>query len=81
MGLLDGLDPRTQGLLAAGFQGLQASGPSRMPVSLGQIMGQAGGAGLGQYNAAQKQAQALKSGNMHPHLMLQCNINKASIPR
>ena len=35
-GILDPMmDPRTQGLLAAGFQGLQASGPSRMPVSLG----------------------------------------------
>jgi hypothetical protein len=40
------IDPQRQGLLAAAFQGLQASGPSRMPTSLGQIMGQAGQAGM-----------------------------------
>lgn len=47
------IDPQRQGLLAAAFQGLQASGPSRMPVSLGQTMGQAGQAGM----EAQRQGQ------------------------
>lgn len=41
MGLeaLFGGDPRQQGILAAAAQILQASGPSRMPTSLGQILG------------------------------------------
>lgn len=59
MGLLDyGLDPRTQGLLSAAFQGLQASGPSRMPVSLGQIIGQGGATGLNEYQRAIKEQRA-----------------------
>jgi hypothetical protein len=59
MGIFDNaLDPQTAGLLAAAFQGLQASGPSRMPVSMGQIIGQAGGAGLESYNSAIKARQA-----------------------
>ena len=52
MGLLDGIDPRTQGLIAAGFQGMAASGPSRTPVSLGQIIGQGGLTGLNEYQQA-----------------------------
>lgn len=62
MGLLDGtdFDPQTQGLLAAAFQGLQASGPSRMPVSLGQIIGQGGMAGLNEYQQAMQIAQKKK---------------------
>jgi hypothetical protein len=51
------LDPRIAGILSAGFAGLQASGPSRMPVSLGQIMGQAGAAGLGAYQSAGREAR------------------------
>jgi hypothetical protein len=62
MGIFDNaLDPQTAGLLAAAFQGLQASGPSRMPVSMGQIIGQAGGAGLESYNSALKAKQAAQS--------------------
>lgn len=37
------------GLLSAGLQGLAASGPSLMPVSAGQVLGQAGMAGLAGY--------------------------------
>lgn len=37
------------GLLSAGLQGLAASGPSLMPVSAGQVLGQAGMAGLQGY--------------------------------
>lgn len=55
-GILDQIDqqisPQQQGLLAAGFQGLQSSGFSRTPMSLGQIIGQAGQAGMGQMNNA-----------------------------
>lgn len=50
MGLLDGLnmnDPQTLGLLGAAAQMLQASGPSLMPHSFGQVMG-AGVQGLNQ---------------------------------
>lgn len=49
------LDPTTAALLQAGFAGLQASGPSRTPVGLGQVAGQAGQAGLGAYQNAQRQ--------------------------
>ncbi len=52
MGILDqGIDPATAGILSAAFQGLQSSGPSRMPMGLGQIIGQAGTAGLGTYGS------------------------------
>lgn len=61
MGLLDqGFDPRTQGLLAAAFKGLEASGPSRLPMGLGQIIGQAGTAGLNEYQQAMLMAQKKK---------------------
>jgi hypothetical protein len=49
------LDPTTAALLQAGFAGLAASGPQRRPVGLGQVAGQAGQAGLGAYQAAEKQ--------------------------
>lgn len=66
-GILDQLDqqqidPRTQGLLAAGFQGLQSSGPSKMPVSLGQVIGQAGMRGLNTMNDAFGQQSRLALG-------------------
>lgn len=48
------LDPQTQGLLQAAFAAMQASGPQRMPVSAGSVIGQAGTAGLQGYDAAQK---------------------------
>jgi hypothetical protein len=51
------LDPQIQGILSAAFNGLAASGPSRMPTSLGQIIGGAGQAGLNSYANAQNQAQ------------------------
>jgi hypothetical protein len=56
MALLDfGLpDPRTQGLLAGAFKGMELSGPSLMPRSLGQIIGGAGTAGLNTFQEAQK---------------------------
>jgi hypothetical protein len=49
-------DPKTQGLLAAAAQMFQASGPSRMPQSLGGIFGQALTAGMGGYQGAKQQA-------------------------
>src|SRR5882762_3945400 len=63
MGILDqsgGIDPQTAGLLAAAFQGLQASGPSRLPQGLGQVIGQAGSAGLETYG--QTRLANLKAG-------------------
>jgi hypothetical protein len=51
VGILDGLDPTTAGILSAAFQGLQSSGPSRMPMGLGQIIGQAGTAGMSSYGS------------------------------
>ena len=49
------LDPQTQGLLSAAFAGLQASGPSRLPTSFGQVIGAAGEAGMQSYGQAQRQ--------------------------
>jgi hypothetical protein len=43
---MPGMDPQKMGLLAAAFQGLKASGNSRMPVTLGQTIGEAGTAGM-----------------------------------
>ena len=42
-------------MLMAGLQGLLASGPSPMPVGLGQVIGQAGMTGLGAYGASMEQ--------------------------
>jgi hypothetical protein len=56
-GLLDlfgGEDPQQQGLLGLTAGILGASGPSRMPVSLGQVLG----AGLGGFHEAQRNALA-----------------------
>lgn len=66
-GILD-LDPQTQGLLQAAFAGLQASGPSRMPVSTGQVLGQAGSAGIAGYDQAQKLRSALALQDMQTKL-------------
>lgn len=56
MGMLDGLDmndPQTMGLLSAAAQMMQASGPSLMPHSLGQVMG----SGFNGMMAGRKDAQ------------------------
>lgn len=57
MGILDGFleDPQQAGLLNAAAQMLQASGPSLMPRSFGQVMG--AGVGGFQQGAAQAMAQ------------------------
>lgn len=43
------MDPQTMGILSAAFKGLEASGPSMMPRSMGQIIGMGGQAGLGTF--------------------------------
>jgi hypothetical protein len=43
-------------MLMAGLQGLLASGPSVTPVGFGQVLGQAGMAGLGAYGSSLQQA-------------------------
>lgn len=61
-GLLDlfgSEDPRQQGLLGLTAGILGASGPSRMPVSLGQVLG----AGLGGFQDGQRQALARQQAN------------------
>ena len=52
------LDPKTAGMLQAAFGMMQASGPSRTPVSLGQVIGQGGQQGMGAYNAQMQQLLA-----------------------
>jgi hypothetical protein len=58
------MDPRTMGILSAAFAGLGASGPSRMPVSLGQVIGQAGQAGLGTFQQTMMQNQQAQLRNL-----------------
>jgi len=58
------LSPEIQGLLAAAGAGLQASGPSRMPVSLGQILGGGLSAGMGAYGGALKDQRASAQSDM-----------------
>lgn len=77
MGLLD-IDPRTQGLLAMGLQGLQLSGPSRTPVSLGQIIGGAGMTGLNEY----QQAAELERKRKHDEALMalkQAQMNQEAV--
>lgn len=70
MGLLDGLnmnDPQTMGLLGAAAQMLQASGPSLMPHSFGQVMG----AGLGGYQQGQQQGLDRQKEKMQMDMLAQ----------
>lgn len=70
MGLLDGLnmnDPQTLGLLGAAAQMLQASGPSLMPHSFGQVMG----AGLGGYQQGQQQGLDRQKEKMQMDMLAQ----------
>lgn len=54
MGLLDSFnDPSTQGLLGAAAKMLEASGPSRMPIGFGQILGTGYLGGMQAYQGAQ----------------------------
>jgi hypothetical protein len=46
---------RNNALLMAGLQGLLASGPSPTPVGFGQVLGQAGMAGVGAYDESMQQ--------------------------
>jgi len=67
------MDPRRQGLLAGAFQGLQASGPrTGPPASLGQIIGQAGQAGMQQMNRAAtvQQEMAIRQQQLEMQKML-----------
>jgi len=66
------------GLLQAGLMGLMASGPSFQPVGTGQVLGQAGMAGLGGYQEALQGAeqQALK-GREFEQMMQSTEAEKA----
>jgi hypothetical protein len=68
MGILDqqdeGMDPRTQGILQAAFALMKASGASRMPVGMGEALGQAGAAGTSAYAQAQEAELAKKMKRM-----------------
>lgn len=65
-GVLSQFDPKTLALLQTGLGMMQASGPSRTPVSLGQAFGQAGGQGLQAYQQAiqAQQMEAFKKQQM-----------------
>jgi hypothetical protein len=72
---MPGMDPQKMGLLAAAFQGLKASGNSRMPVTLGQTIGEAGNAGMDAMRQGQndqmKQAMFGQQQQMHSLQMQQ----------
>jgi hypothetical protein len=59
-GILSGMptgilaDPRQEAMLRAGLSLLQSSGPSKMPVGLGQALGQAGTQGLNAFHQLQQ---------------------------
>ena len=73
MGLLDNLDPTTAGLLAAGFTGLQASGPSFRPIGAGQILGAAGNSGLEQINT--QNALQMRQQQLNQMMMNEWGVN------
>lgn len=67
MGLLDNFnfdDPKTMGLLSAAAQMFEASGPSRVPVSLGQVLGRGLSGGMETYYGVQDQRRKQKSDDM-----------------
>jgi hypothetical protein len=73
------------GLLSAGLQGLAASGPSLMPVSAGQVLGQAGMAGLQGYqdqlaNAERGALQGMELDTMREQQESQAAF-KAALPQ
>lgn len=68
-----GSSPQSQGLLAAAAQILQASGPSRTPTSLGQILG----SGLGAYQ--QQEQQARQQGQLEQMRALQLQEVQAGL--
>jgi len=68
-----GGSPQSQGLLAAAAQILQASGPSRTPTSLGQILG----GGLGAYQ--QQEQQARQQGQLEQMRALQLQEGQAGL--
>lgn len=69
LGQMPNIDPQKAGLLAAAFRGLQASGPSRMPVTVGQSMGLAGEAGMNAQRMAQRDQMAQSQMGMQQQMM------------
>ena len=71
------LDPKTAGMLQAAFGMMQASGPSRTPVSLGQVIGQGGQQGMGAYQQQMQQWLAHQRQQVaQNHQRLQLNEQK-----
>jgi hypothetical protein len=82
MGLLDELynDPNSMGLLSAGMGMMDAGGPSRMPVSLGQALNQGMRQGMGAYQNAQHNNMERQRFNSHQQITdMQINAAKKSI--
>lgn len=71
-GILDLNDPAQQGLLQAAFSLMSSSGASRLPVSMGQAVGQAGQAGIAGYDAGQQaQIRSMQARKLKMDLDLQ----------
>ena len=58
------MQPRTQGMLGAAAAGFEASGYQDRPVSLGQVLGRMGTAGMKSYAAAEDRIAAQKAGQL-----------------
>ena len=58
------MQPRAQGMLGAAAAGFEASGYQDRPVSLGQVLGRMGTAGMKSYAAAEDRIAAQKAGQL-----------------
>jgi len=58
------MQPRAQGMLGAAAAGFEASGYQDRPVSLGQVLGRMGTAGMKAYTAAEDRIAAQKAGQL-----------------
>ena len=59
------MQPRAQGMLGAAAAGFEASGYQDRPVSLGQVLGRMGTAGMKSYAAAEDRIAAQKAGQLN----------------
>jgi hypothetical protein len=79
---MPGMDPQKMGLLAAAFQGLKASGNSRMPVTLGQTIGEAGNAGMDAMRQGQNDQMKQQTFGMQAQMQaLQMQEHAAKVKR
>ena len=77
------MQPRTQGMLGAAAAGFEASGYQDRPVSLGQVLGRMGAAGMEAYTAAEDRIAAQKAASQKSvidRLLAEAQFAKATRP-